>query len=102
MGTCNAFYVKAGANDEAATSAIRARFPEAKIDSSQSFLGVRMPDDAFEAPEAELAALSSQLSTDVIWLGFQSVVDAFQFHHWISGIQRTTRGRVYSLFNVVD
>jgi hypothetical protein len=82
MGTWNAFYVGAG---EASRAAILKRFPAASIEATDRFLGVRMPDDAFEAPEAVLAELSSHLGTDVIWLGFQSTVDAFLFHHWRSG-----------------
>jgi len=38
-----------------------------------------------EPPIDELIRLSSDLGTDVIWLSFRSVVDAFQFHHWRSG-----------------
>jgi len=94
MGTWNAFYVRAQNSD--AIAAIREKFRDAEIEPSASFLGVRMPDDAFEAPETDLAALSTRLATDVIWLGFQSTVDAFQFHHWHSG--RHVRALVYGCF----
>jgi hypothetical protein len=95
MGTWNAFYVRAQ-NDDAITL-VRERFPDAEIESSAAFLGVKMPDDAFEAPESDLAALSTRLATDVIWLGFQSTVDAFQFHHWRSG--HHVRALVYGCFH---
>jgi hypothetical protein len=36
-----------------------------------------LPDYAFEAPERDLMEFSSRVKTDVLWLGFQSVVDAF-------------------------
>src|SRR5437870_1602313 len=75
MGTLNAFYVRG--NGDAVSSAIRKSYPDAKIESGQDFLGVTLADDAFEPPKGELAELSSDLGTDVIWLSFQSVVDAF-------------------------
>jgi hypothetical protein len=94
MGTWNAFYVRA--QNEDPIVAIRERFPDVEIESSAGFLGVKMPDDAFEGPESSLAALSTHLATDVIWLGFQSTVDAFQFHHWRSG--QHIRALVYGCF----
>jgi hypothetical protein len=83
MGTWNAFYVKA--KHEAALSFFREEFPNADIAFARDFVGVRMPDDAFQAPETTLAEMSRRLNTEVIWLGFQSTVDAFQFHHWHDG-----------------
>jgi hypothetical protein len=94
MGTWNAFYVKA--QNAEAVEAVRERFPGARIDSAPDFIGVRMPDEAFEAPESELAELSTRFDTDVIWLGFQSAVDAFQFHHWLAG--RQLRSLVFGCF----
>jgi hypothetical protein len=94
MGTWNAFYVRAKEKDAIAT--IRELFPNVEIESSPAFLGVKMSDDAFEPPESDLAALSARLNTDVIWLGFQSTVDAFQFHHWRSG--QHVRALVYGCF----
>lgn len=94
MGTWNAFYVSTQKGDVAA--AVRERFPDEEIESSPAFLGVRMRDDAFEPPESDLSALSARLDTDVIWMGFQSSVDAFQFHHWRSGLQ--VRALVYGCF----
>jgi hypothetical protein len=94
MGIWNGFYVR-GQND-IGIAAIRESFPDAEIESSPTFIGVKMPDEAFEAPESDLAALSTRLATDVIWLGFQSTVDAFQFHHWRSG--RHVRSLVYGCF----
>jgi hypothetical protein len=96
MGTLNAFYVRGGADHVAVTGAIRAYFPDAAIDRSTEFWGVRLPDDAFEPPEQKLMDLSLRLTTDVIWLGFQSVVDAFQFHHWRAG--EHLRSLVYGAF----
>ncbi|MBI3411285.1 MAG: hypothetical protein HY040_23370 [Planctomycetes bacterium] len=52
---------------------------------------------SFVPPEPELASLSARLDTDVLWLGFQSVVDAFQFHHWQSG--NHLRALVYGVFD---
>jgi hypothetical protein len=94
MGIWNAFYVKALDRDAAA--AIRNRFPKAELDSSPTFIGVHLADEDFKAPESELAELSASLGVDVIWLSFQSVVDAFQFHHWHKG--RHARALVYGCF----
>jgi hypothetical protein len=55
-----------------------------------------LPDYAFEAPERDLMEPSSRLKTDVLWLSFQSVVDAFQFHHWRAG--QHLRSLVYGCF----
>jgi hypothetical protein len=63
-------------------------FPSAKPDIGQDFTGFGLADDAFEPPHDDLVRLSSEFGTDVIWLSFQSVVDAFQFHHWHAGALR--------------
>jgi hypothetical protein len=96
MGTLNAFYVRSGADHVAVTRAIRTDFPDAEIERSTEFCGVQLPDDAFEPPERKLMDLSLRMTTDVIWLGFQSVVDAFQFHHWRAG--EHLRTLVYGAF----
>ena len=94
MGAWSAFYVRA--ENGGALSTIRGLFPDAEIESTPAFIGAKMPCEALEAPESSLAALSAQLGTDVIWLGFQSTVDAFQFHHWRSG--QHVRALVYGCF----
>ena len=96
MGTFNAFYVRGRADHVAVVGAIRAEFRDAEIEASTEFWGVRLPDDTFKPPERKLMELSSRLTTDVIWLGFQSVVDAFQFHHWRAGAH--LRSLVYGAF----
>ncbi len=96
MGTLNAFYVRAQADNGEVIAAIHEWIPDAEIEATPQFLGVMMPEDAFEAPEAELEALSSRFGTDVIWLAFQSVVDAFEFHHWRAG--ERVRTLVYGCF----
>jgi len=96
MGTFNAFYVRAAANDDAMVAAIRAKFPEAEVEADTEYWSVQLSEDAYEPPERELADLSARLKADVIWLGFQSVVDAFQFHHWRAG--EHLRALVYGCF----
>jgi hypothetical protein len=49
-----------------------------------------------EPPSAILVQLSVDLGTDVIWLSFQSVVDAFEFHHWRAG--QTLRSLVFGCY----
>ncbi len=53
--------------------------------SGQDFIGVTLDSDDYGSPTCDLAKLSTEFGTDVIWLSFQSVVDAFQFRHWRAG-----------------
>ncbi len=83
MGTLNAIYVRAADPDSAA--ALIAEQQAAYTEPGTEFFAIDQPEDQFRCPEHALAALSARLSTGVIWLSFQSVVDSFQFHHWRSG-----------------
>lgn len=94
MGTLNAIYVRA--RDAATAAAVRATYPTACSESGTSFVAIEQPDDHFRCPDAELQALSAKLKTDVIWLSFQSAVDAFQYHHWTAG--KHLRSLVYGCF----
>lgn len=94
MGTWNAFYVRA--LPEKVVPTIRKDFPKAEVEQFEEFSGVRMGDDEFRPPEELLVKLSSELSTDVMWLSLQSAVDAFQFHRWKSG--EHIRSLVYGCF----
>jgi len=91
MGTWNAFYVRRV--DEVAMKQVRLLFDAAPVDSNGEFIGVRLSDDAFDHPSEILERLSRDLSTDVLCLGFQSLVDAFQFFHWRDG--QSLRALVY-------
>ncbi len=83
MGTLNALYVRAkGALIE---STVRKIFPDAKIQAGRDFTGFTLPADSFNPPQENLSTLSKECDTDLIWLGFQSAADAFQFHHWRAG-----------------
>jgi hypothetical protein len=73
-----------------------AQHPAAYTESGTDFYAIDQPDDRFRCPERELSDLSAHLRTDVIWLGFQSLVDAFQFHHWRDGTH--VRSLVYGCF----
>jgi len=83
MGTLNALYLRT--KGAAIESAVRDLFPGAKVEPGPEFTGFTLANDDFEPPVDELAELSAVFGTDVIWLSFQSVVDAFQFHHWREG-----------------
>ncbi|MDB6068787.1 MAG: ribosomal protein L19p [Pedosphaera sp.] len=83
MGTLNSFYIRT--KDSSSIAAIQKKFPSAQIEPGQEFVGVTLAQDAFEPPTTDLIALSASLGTDVIWLSFQSTVDAFEFHHWWAG-----------------
>lgn len=42
--------------------------------------------EAAEAPaEDELQQLSREVEAEIVWVAYQSVVDAFRFHHWNRG-----------------
>jgi hypothetical protein len=94
MGTLNAIYVRAA--DPGTAAALLAKYPAAHTELGSEFYAIDQPDDRFACPEGELLELSGALRTDVIWLSFQSVVDAFQFHHWREG--KHVRGLVYGCF----
>lgn len=83
MGTWNVLYVRSSGDSTA--SAIRKVFPDAEFEVRQDFIGVPLPADDYGSPTCDLAQLSTEFGTDVIWLAFQSVVDAFQFRHWRAG-----------------
>lgn len=86
MGTLNAVYVRAnGASIESAVGKI---FPHAEVEAGQEFTGFTLTkaNNAFEPPHDDLCELSDECGTDVIWLSFQSTVDAFEFHHWHDGL----------------
>lgn len=85
MGTWNAFYIRAEEETETAIKAVRLEFPDAAIERGEKFIGIRMPSDTIEVPEKVLKDLSSQLGAEIIWMSFQSNVDAFGFHHWRAG-----------------
>jgi hypothetical protein len=82
MATRNAIYVRV--TEPAKVASLRAEYPSAYTEAGSEFYGV---EQGWLVPEAELARLSARLATDVLWLGFQTAVDAFQFYHWRSGKQ---------------
>ena len=94
MGTMNAIYVRA--TESAKVNALRVEHPTAYTEPRSEFYAIEQQPSQFVAPEAKLAILSARLDTDVLWLGFQSVVDAFQFHRWRSGEHR--RALVFGCF----
>lgn len=94
MGTLNAIYVRVTGSGTVA--ALLSKYPAAYTEAATDFYAIDQPDDRFRCPERELCDLSADLGTDVIWLSFQSVVDAFQFHYWRDG--EHVRSLVYGCF----
>ncbi len=80
MGTLNAIYIRK--IDDQTLPLIREQFKSAAIEHSSDFISVQLGDNNFDPPTETLKQIARDINTDVIWLGFQSVVDAFQFHHW--------------------
>lgn len=83
MGTLNAIYIRAA--NAASIKAIKNAYPGAITEPWSQFFYVQLADNAFDCPESSLASLSKTLHTDVLWLSFQSTVDAFAFLHWFEG-----------------
>lgn len=83
MGTQTSFYVRT--RDESVITDICTRFSVAVVEDGDDFTGFILPNGPDDPPCEALARLSSNLNTEVIWLSFQSVVDAFEFHHWRAG-----------------
>jgi hypothetical protein len=94
MGTLNSIYVRA--TDPATVAKLRAQLPSAYTEPATEFYAIDQPVDRFRCDERQLATLSADFNTDVIWLSFQSVVDAFQFYHWQKG--RHVRSLMYGCF----
>ena|SRR2546421_6394050 len=94
MGTLNAIYVRAA--DAQTVAALIAEQPTAYTEPGTDFFAIDRSIDDFRCPERQLAEISARLDTDVIWLSFQSVVDAFQFYHWRAG--HHLRSLIYGSF----
>ncbi|HEX4084602.1 MAG TPA: hypothetical protein VHY22_06825 [Chthoniobacteraceae bacterium] len=75
----NAIYVKMNG---VTISRIQREFPAAIIEPGELFIGAVLPNSACDPPHDKLAALSSEIGGDVIWLSFQSASDSSEFHHW--------------------
>ena len=96
MGTLNAFYVRI--DRPQSLGLLFERFPEAYIEHGMEYYAVDLPANHFAVPTAILVELSNQLETSVIWLQFQSAVDAFHYRHWKCG--ELVRGLVYGCFEL--
>jgi hypothetical protein len=93
MGTFNAFYIRA--NGKATLEAVRGGFDGMEVEQYGDFIGVKLPGIPSKTPEPMMTRLSEMFSTDVFWLGFDSAMDCFEFHHWRSG--QHVRSLVYGL-----
>lgn len=82
MGSLKVLYVRRVTDD--ARSAILAMFPAAVVTNNSVFISAVL-DSHEKPPEHDLMVLSARLETDVMWLGFQSVVDVFEYYHWSTG-----------------
>jgi hypothetical protein len=83
MGTLNAMYIRCSEPGKIAD--LRAAYPTVYTEPGTDFWGVDHLPTRFQPPETELASLSARLRTDVLWLSFQSVTDAFGYQHWQNG-----------------
>jgi hypothetical protein len=83
MGTLYAIYVRV--SDPATADALLSEYPGAYTEPGMQFYAVDDPLCGYPPPESELLELSVRLAADVLWLAFQSVVDAFEYHHWRAG-----------------
>jgi hypothetical protein len=100
MGGWTGFYILT--SDAAAIGAVRKLFPLAisgqpvKIEQEKDFVRVNIGPYASEVPSTDLERLSSNFSTDVIWVRFHSGTETFEFHHWRAG--KALRALVFGLY----
>src|SRR6202030_3489334 len=85
VGTMFAIHVRAPKTKS--LSARLAQYGPAFTESGLEFCAVDLPirEGPSDSDLADLRALSRELDTDVLWLGFSSPSDSFRFHHWRSG-----------------
>ena len=97
MGTLRSIYVSV--QDEHLPEArIREHLPPATeiyTEADNPFVEILWDD--FRAPTDLLETLSRDFRRDVLWLVFQSVVDAFAFEHWRDG--QCSRSIVFGCFH---
>lgn len=85
MGTLRSIYVRF--NDSVDLARLQDRLdPGTQLATEPAFSFAEIPWNDFQAPSQLIEDLSRDLQTDVLWLAFQSVVDAFAFEHWRNGI----------------
>lgn len=85
MGTLKAIYVRA--KNANTVQAIREAYPTAITERHTQFFAIDRALHESDCPEDELRSLAARLKTDVIWLSFQSTVQAFKFFHWHNDAQ---------------
>ena len=93
MGGSSSFYVRTDATGLERLRVAVARHHQVSLDDGCAFAEIKGEE---RVPLALLARLSSSFDTDVIWLAFQSVVDAFEYRHWRRG--ECVRELVYGCF----
>ncbi len=79
MSSMNGFFVRKVTED--AIAAVRAKFPSAEIETNAEFIRVLKATRR----EQDLLELSLGLDTDVMWLGYHSITDEFEYYHWRTG-----------------
>jgi len=94
MGTLIAVYIRC--SDPTTVASLLVDHPHAYTETGSTFYAIEKSIEEYQPPLAELKDLSKRLTTDVIWLAFQSVVDAFEFHHWNNGVY--LRGLAYGCY----
>ena len=93
MGSMTRLYIKCESESFLAT--IRARYPEAHIDSPSVFAStVVEPDERFTPADGERS--SHEFNTEIIHLAFSSVTDSLQFTHSMQG--KTLRHIQYGMY----
>jgi len=89
-------------SNASAIGAIRKIFPLAisgqpvKIEPNKDFIRVDLGPYVADVPGTNLARLSSDFGTDVIWLRFHDDTETFEFHHWRAGV--ILRSLVFGLY----
>ncbi|MFN7141498.1 MAG: hypothetical protein ACK4UN_19395, partial [Limisphaerales bacterium] len=87
MSTYNAFYVRKQAPDDVTRAEILKLYPDAHVETLPDFIGAVLSRNEYTPAEEALSQLSEKLDTDIIWVGYQTAVEAFVYHHWRVGTQ---------------
>ncbi len=75
----------ASPSDEIYDVECRLRYPKARVEVFDDFIGGILSSDDLEPREQKLSALSETLATDIIWVTFQTTAGSFAYHDWQNG-----------------
>ena len=81
----NTIYVRSEVDRWEMKAELLKMLPKAEVDSNRGWVVAFDPDLPDPTIEVKLLRLSRMFDAVVYWISYQTVVDAFQFHHWQGG-----------------